>query len=121
VVVGTAGDHPAVSLFLGSLLPERSTVDFQSQLDEPTYEPSDRLLVKHGQGVTSHLRLSARDMRFGTATLPISHAADVATLPEYRGRGYASALLDAAERKMRRDGAVLGLLHASDPGFYQPA
>lgn len=119
VVAGTAGDHPAVQEFLSSLLPEASPADFQSQLDEPTYEPSDRLLVKHGQRVAAHLRWSARDMRFGAATLPISYVADVATLPEFRGRGYASALLDAAERKMRQAGAVLGLLHTSEPEFYR--
>ena len=119
VVAGTAGDHPAVQQFLGSVLPELSAVDFQSQLDEPTYEPSDRLLVKHGQRVAAHLRLTARDMRFGAATLPISYVADLAILPEFRGLGYASALLDAAERKMRREGAVLGLVRASEPEFYR--
>jgi ribosomal protein S18 acetylase RimI-like enzyme len=119
VVAGTAGDHPAVQQFLGSVLPELSGADFQSQLDEPTYEPSDRWLIKHGQRVAAHLRLTARNIRFGVATLPISYVAGLAVLPEFRGRGYASALLDAAERAMRREGSVLGLLRASEPEFYQ--
>ncbi len=58
-------------------------------------------------------------MRFGAATLPIAYVAGLAVSPEFRGRGYASALLDAAECEMRREGAVLGLLHASEPDFYQ--
>ena len=97
----------------------RPASNFQSQLDEPTYEPSDRLLVKHGDRVAAHLRLIGRDMQFGAATLPISYVADLAILPEFRGRGYASALLDAAERRMRQEGALLGLLRTSEPDFYR--
>lgn len=119
VVPGTAGDHPAAQLFLSSVFPESSSVDFQSQLDDPRYEPSDRLLIKHRQNVAAHLRLIGREMRFGAATLPVSCVIDNGTLPEFRGRGYASALLEAAECKMYQDGAVLGLLRTSEPAFYR--
>lgn len=118
VEAGTVGDHPAVQQFLERLLPGLSTAEFWSQLDEPGYEPSDRLLVKYGQRVAAHLRLSAREMRFGATTLPISYVADVATLPEFRGRGCASVLLDAAERRMRREGVAVALLRAADADFY---
>jgi len=119
VTAGTVGDHPAVYQFLVSVFHEPSAAELQSQLDEPTYEPSDRLLVKHGDRVAAHLRLNRREMRFGAATLPIAYVADVATLPEYRGRGYASALLAAAEQKMRQQGARLGLLRTAEPDFYR--
>jgi len=119
VAAGTVGDHPAVQQFLECVLPDLSTAEFSSQLDAPAYEPSDRLLVKHGPRVVAHLRLAAREMRFGAATLPISCVGNMATSPEFRGRGCASALLAAAERKTRREGAVLGLLRASDPDFYR--
>jgi len=119
VVPGTAGDHPAVQFFLSSVFPESSSADFQSQLEDPAYEPCDRLLIKHCQNVVAHLRLTAREMRFGAATLPVSCVTDNATLLEFRGRGYASALLEAAECKMYQDGAILGLLRTAEPGFYQ--
>jgi predicted acetyltransferase len=119
VAAGTAGDHPAVHQFLLSVFHEPSGTELQSQLDEPTYEPSDRLLVKHGERVAAHLRLIRREMRFGASTLPIAYVADVATLPEYRGRGYASALLAAGERKMYQEGALLGLLRTTEPEFYR--
>jgi len=119
VAPGTVGDHPAVYQFLLNVFQEPSTAELQSQLDEPTYEPSDRLLVKHGDSVAAHLRVIRRDMRFGAATLPIAYVADAATLPEYRGRGYASALLAAAEQKMREEGALLGLLRTPEPDFYR--
>lgn len=119
VAAGTAGDHPAVYQFLLSVFHEPSSAELQSQLDEPTYEPSDRLLVKHGDRVAAHLRLVRREMRFGASTLPIAYLADLATLPEYRGRGYASALLAAAEQRMCEEGALLGLLRTSEPDFYR--
>ena len=119
VVPGTAGDHPAVQLFLSSTFPEKSGLDFQSQLDEPDYEASDRLLIKHRQNVVAHVRLAPRTMRFGSVTLPVSCVSENATLPEFRGRGYASALLEAAESRMAQDGAVLGVLRTSEPGFYR--
>lgn len=119
VASGTVGDHPAVYQFLLSVFQEPSSAELQSQLDEPHYEPSDRLLVKHGDRVAAHLRLIRRKMRFGAATLPIAYVADVATLPEYRGRGYASALLAAAEQRMCDEGALLGLLRTPEPDFYR--
>ena len=119
VVPGTAGDHPAVQQFLLSVFSESSSADFQAQLDEPTYEPSDRLLVKHGPCVAAHLRLMSRQMQFGAAILPISYIADVATAPEFRGRGYASALLEAAERRIFHETSVLGLLQTAAPDFYR--
>lgn len=119
VVPGTAGDHPAVQLFLSSVFPESSGLDFQTQLDEPHYEPSDRLLIKHRQNVAAHLRLTNRELRFGASTLPVSCVIHNATLPEFRGRGYASALLAAAEEQMEQDGAVLGVLRTSEPDFYR--
>lgn len=118
VTAGIAGDHPAVYQFLLNVFQEPSSAELQAQLDEPMYEPSDRLLVKHGDRVAAHLRLIRREMRFGAATLPIGYVTDAATLPEYRGRGYASSLLAAAEQKMLDEGAVLGLLRTSDPHFY---
>lgn len=119
VVPGTAGDHPAVQLFLSTVFPASSGAEFQSQLDEPHYEPRDRLLIKHCQNVAAHVRLVHRELRFGASVLPVSCLADNATLPEFRGRGYASALLSAAEQQMEQDGAVLGLLRTSELDFYR--
>jgi GNAT superfamily N-acetyltransferase len=115
----TAGDHLAVHHLLLSVFFGPSSHDFQAQLDEPTYEPRDRLLVKHGQRVVSHLRLIRREMCFGSQLLPITNVADVATSPEFCGRGYATALLESAERRMVEEGSVLGLLRTDRIQFYR--
>jgi hypothetical protein len=57
-------------------------------------------------------------MRFGTLQLPVAGLADVAVLPEYQGRGCGAALLEAAEQRMRDEGAVLGVLRTTVPEFF---
>jgi GNAT superfamily N-acetyltransferase len=115
----TAGDHLAVHHLLLSVFLGPSNHEFQTQLDEPTYEPRDRLLVKHGQRVVSHLRLIRREMFFGSMLLPVTSVADVATSPEFCGRGYATALLASAERRMVEEGSVLGILRTDRIDFYR--
>ncbi len=115
----TAGDHLAVHHFLRYVLQSPSSQEFQTQQDEPTYEPRDRLLVKHRDRIVSHLRLIRREMRFGSCHLPITSVADMATAPEFCQRGYASALLALAMRRMREEGSVLGLLRTRQVDFYR--
>ncbi|MHB8971114.1 MAG: GNAT family N-acetyltransferase [Pirellulaceae bacterium] len=118
VVAATPGDQAAIYQFLVSVFHKPSAAEYQSQLEDPTYEPSDRLLIKSGRTVVAHLRLLHREMRFGRLTLPVGLVADVATLPEFRGRGCATALLQVARQILVRDGAVLGLLRTELPRFY---
>ena len=118
VIQASVGDHPAIHSFLTSIFRGPSTTEFQAQLENPTYEPIDRLLIKDGDRIVAHLRMASREMRFGTLTLPVGLISDLATLPEYRGHGCASALLREAEKQLLRDGAVLGLLQTDQPRFY---
>ncbi len=117
--LATAGDHLAVHHFLRNVFQAPSSREFQTQQDEPTYEPRDRLLVKHRDRVVAHLRLIRREMRFGACHLPITCIADLATAPECRRRGYASALLTLAEQRMREEGSVLGVLRTRKINFYR--
>ena len=98
VVPATAGDQPAILQLLFHVFHRQSAADFQAQLEEPCYEPSDRLLIKSGRTIVAHLRLIHREMRFGALVLPVGLVADVATLPEFRRQGCATALLAAAQR-----------------------
>ena len=45
VVTATAADQAAVYQFLVSVFHQPSQTEFQAQLEDPTYEPADRLLV----------------------------------------------------------------------------
>jgi GNAT superfamily N-acetyltransferase len=116
-----AGDHAAVHQLLTAVFQGPTRDDFYSALEDPVYEPCDRLVVKRGAQVLSHLHLAQRVMRFGDDSLPLSTAYRLATLPEYRGRGYAKRLLTGADEAMTADGSVLGLLTTRIPHFFRPS
>ena len=118
VLPASAGDHPMIHQFLVSVFHKPSPAEFQAQLEEPSYEPSHRLLIENGNQIVAHLRLLHREMRFGKLVLPAGIVTDVATLPEYRRHGCRTALLAAARKTLLRDGAVLGLLATDQPRFY---
>ncbi len=112
------GDHPSIQYLLTCIFHGPSSAEFQAQLEDPYYEPTDRLVAKRGERVVAHLRLSNREMFFGPAMLPITTVTDVATLPEYQNLGCATALLEAADQKMVDEGAAMAILRTSIPQFY---
>jgi predicted acetyltransferase len=118
LVVGRAGDHAAVHRFLLSVFHAPSATDFYAQLEEPLYEPTDRLLVKLGEHVVSHLRLTKRLIRFAGLSLAAAGFMDLGTDPEHRGRGYASALLTAGQQQVVAEGAILGLTRTTAPELF---
>src|SRR5262245_17281078 len=87
------GDHPSIHGLLVSVFHGPSPAEFQAQLDEPGYEPADRIIVKDGDQIAAHLRLARQTIQVGPATLPIARFMDLATATEYRSRGLATALL----------------------------
>lgn len=119
VELATPGDHPAIFQFLLNVFRQPTAGEFQSQLDAPQYEPTDRLLIKRDTQVVAHVRTAMRDMSFGPISLPVGCLSDVGTLPQYQNRGCATILLEEAERKLRRGGAVLGFLRTEIPQFYR--
>lgn len=116
-----AADHHAIWHCLQGAFPGASRDLFLSSLDDPFYEPRNRLLVcVHGR-VAAHVHLTQRVMHVGPAKAPAAGVEWLGTAPEFRGRGFARRLLDAAEKRMRRDGAVLGMLHTQAPRIFQQA
>jgi hypothetical protein len=63
-------------------------------------------------------QLDRRELRYGPATIPIGCIGAVATNPDYRNQGVASALMRDAEALARREGLGLLLLHGI-ANFYQ--
>ncbi|MDP6443486.1 MAG: GNAT family N-acetyltransferase, partial [Pirellulaceae bacterium] len=114
----TAGDHPSVQRLLMNVFHGPSATEFQAQLEEPQYEPTDRLVVRYREQVLSHLLITKREMRFGERVLPVGLIQDLATAPEFRCRGLASKLLETAERQMRNDGAVLSMISTNNIAFF---
>ena len=121
VVQACAGDHPAIHQLLSAVFHAPSRDAFHASLDDPFYEPRDRVLVKRGERIVAHLHLTKRVMHLGPMKLPVSGLGWLCTLPEFRGLGFARQLLRAADRVMAADGAMLGLLSTRLPHFFRAA
>ncbi len=119
VVVAKAGDHPSVFQLLTAVFQGPSHDAFLASLEDPFYEPCDRLLVKHGTQVAAHLHLTKRVMHFGPLRLGVSGLGWLGTLPEFRGHGYARRLLATAEGLMREEGSELGMLRTRIPRYFR--
>lgn len=118
IVPARAGDHHDLHALLTSVLHQPSSAEFHAQLDDPFYEPSDRLLVKRNHQIVAHARISNREMHFGGALMPISTLSDLVVLPEYRREGCAIQLLRAAEQSIVESGSRMAFLRTRHPEFF---
>lgn len=112
------GDHHLACHLLASIQRAPSPTEFQAQLDDPYYEPSDRLLCRTNGALVGHVRLVKREIRFGSTTFPMTNLTDMLVLPEFRRKGCGAALLAAAENEMRADGSLVGIVRTQQPQFY---
>lgn len=112
------GDHGLIHRLLVSVFHGPSAAEFHAQLDEPGYEPVDRLIVKDGEQVAAHLRLARQTIQVGQRALPAARFMDLATAPEYRSRGLATSMLTAGERAAAERGVLVGLTRTRVPGLF---
>ncbi|HEX4000890.1 MAG TPA: GNAT family N-acetyltransferase [Pirellulales bacterium] len=106
VVCGRAGDHPDVYQLLLAVFQGPSREEFYASQDEPSYDPGNRLLIRHNGRLVAHLQLIRRTMGFGPLRLPVDRLAWLATLPEFRSQGVARALLNVAATGAAANGAA---------------
>lgn len=116
----TAGDHHSVHQFLMAVFQGPCRDAFLSTLDDPFYEPCDRLLIKHEGKILAHVHTTKRTVHFDGVDVPIGEVLWLGTLPESRGQGYARRLLGLAERRLAKEGAVLATLSTKVPHFFRP-
>lgn len=118
IVPARAGDHHDLQALLVSVLHQPSSAEFHAQLDDPFYEPSNRLLVKRGNQIVGHVRIANREMHFSGRLIPISSLSDLVVLPEYRSEGCALELVQAAERAIVESGSQMAFLRTRQPDFF---
>ena len=118
--MGTEADHEAVYQTLLHVFHGPDRESFLGALSDPAYAPDQRLLVKVDGRVASHVHLTDRQIRFGSARLPMNGVMWVGTLPEYRGLGFAQNLMRLADDRARETGAVVQALTTGMPQFYRP-
>lgn len=117
--VASAGDHLAIRALLMDGGREGWAGEFQAQLEEPTYEPTDRLVIRNGAAIAAHVHLRNRELNFGSRRIPATWLADLITAPKFRRRGLGSSLVAAAERQALADGAELALVRTTQPRLFQ--
>ncbi|MBI2823825.1 MAG: GNAT family N-acetyltransferase [Planctomycetia bacterium] len=118
-MTGCAGDHPSVHHLLTAIFQGPTRDAFYGALDDPFYEPRDRLLIKRNDQIVSHLLVSKRVMHFGSLCFPVDCLSWLGTLPEFREQGLATRLVRATEETLARDGAVMGVLKTRIPHFFR--
>jgi predicted acetyltransferase len=119
IAAAAAGDHTSIYHFLVGIFQGPSRREFKASLEDPFYEPRDRLLVRHGSRIVGHVHLTHRVMQFGRLHVPVAGLGWLGVLPEYRGRGHGRRLLAAAEARMAAEGALVGLLRTRIPYFFR--
>ena len=118
--LGTEADHEAVYQTLLHVFHGPDRESFLGALSDPAYLPEQRLLAKVDGRVVSHAHLTHRQVRYGSATIPMTGVMWVGTLPEYRGLGFAQNLMRLADERARALGVPLQALTTGMPRFYRP-
>ncbi|TAJ08693.1 MAG: GNAT family N-acetyltransferase [Planctomycetota bacterium] len=94
----------------------------ESAADSPlvlaTRDPRNLLVVEDAGAVVSACAVLERTFVVGGERLRVGLVGAVSTAPAHRGRGFASRLLESAERELAARGCALALLWAEDPRFY---
>jgi predicted acetyltransferase len=119
LVTGNAGDHKLIHAMLRVADRAPNYEEFLAWLEEPTYEPTDRLLVKREGQILAHVQLLARAAWFQGVKLPVGGVAGLATLPECREAGYEGLLLTAAEQALRDAQAVVALANTDQADVFR--
>ena len=113
------GDHATIYYFLQSVFQAPSRIEYNASLEDPFYEPHDRLLLRRQRRIVAHAHLTHRTMEFGSLAIPAAGLHWLGVAPEHQGRGLGLYLLRAAEDQMVVDGTLVGMLQTSKPHFFR--
>lgn len=92
---------------------------FSLQEGEDWFEPGNYIGVFAGQRLVSSLKINPFEIFFCGHPVKMGGIGAVATLPEYRRRNLAAALLERALAVMRERGDVFSMLGPFSYGFYR--
>ena len=113
------GDHATIYYFLQSVFQAPSRTEYNASLEDPFYEPRDRMLLRRQRRIVAHAHLTHRTMALGSLAIPAAGLQWLGVAPEQQGRGLGLHLLRAAEDQMHVDGALVGMLRTSRPHFFR--
>lgn len=78
--------------------------------DDPSYRPEQSRVLLEGGRIVAHLRVWDREVRVRGASFRAGGIGSVLTHPDFRGRGYARALMRNTEKYLLGAGYDVGLL-----------
>jgi ribosomal protein S18 acetylase RimI-like enzyme len=119
VFQAVGGDHTLIYHFLQTIFRGPSQPEFHLSLEDPFYEPCDRLLLRRGRRLIAHVHCTHRVMHFGSLAIPASGLEFLGVAPEHQRRGLGDYLLREAEERMSASGALVGMLRTSIPRFFR--
>ncbi len=105
---------------LAIAFPEASREMFvaQTERDSTFRLRHGRVAVDHGGRIVGYVRVFARTMLVRGLPIAAGGIGSVATAPDARGDGIATALLEDAIEAMRRDAIAISFLFTGIPAFY---
>lgn len=119
LVSGNASEHKLVHALLRAAGQAPTYEDFLGWSDDPTYEPSDRLLVKRDGQIIAHAQVLDRLAWFHGVKLPVGGVEQLAAFPEYRDAPYERLLVTAAEQALHDRRAVVAYAHTDRPEVFR--
>jgi hypothetical protein len=119
VSVANTGDHTLIHRLLLAVQQNPPFERFSVWLEDPHYDPSDRILLRRGTQIIGHVHITNRTIYWGGERIVSAGLYDLAALPEYDEPAGTGELLVAAEDRLREDGVVLAMTRTSRPEFYE--
>jgi predicted N-acetyltransferase YhbS len=92
---------------------------FEAGRCDPPYPQSVGFIARADGRIVSHVELLDMPVRYGEAIVHVAAVSGVATLPEWRGRGLASTLMEQAIAEMAARDMPLSLLLTGSQAFYE--
>ena len=119
VALGNPGDHALVHQLLLAIQQNPTWERFSAWLEDPHYDPSDRILLRRGTQIIGHVHITNRTIYWGGERIVSAGLHDLVALPEYDEPAGTGELLVAAEQRLSEEGVVLALMRTCRPEFYE--
>lgn len=114
-----AGDHTLIHRLLLATQQHPAWERFSAWLEDPYYDPADRILLRHGNQIIGHVHITNRTIYWGGERIVSAGLHDLVALPEYDEPAGTGELLTAAEDRLREEGIVLAMMRSPRPDFYK--
>jgi predicted N-acetyltransferase YhbS len=115
----TEADAAEVRDLLVTVFDDTSPEWFEAGKTDPPYPESFGFVARTDGRIVSLAEVLEMPVRYGEVTLRMGAVSGVATLPEWRGRGLASAVIERLVAEMTARGIPLSLLMTGSQPFYE--